>query len=173
MELDCHYDFNEMVEEFLQEYELDYNYEEEEDLYFTGVCFDDLQNVSILIINNGSKISIVGEIDYEITNDRDYLRTSNFVHRFNAMDCTAVLFLDPDHKRLYYKKNVNVFEAIDPQLSFAKDFFRTNLEMDLFGNAIMGVMQGMISDEEAIEEVQEAVESLNTEVYEDMEQYMS
>ena len=103
--MDFEFDFNQMVEEFLEEYDFAYHYDEAEDLYMTGVTFEDLGDVTILIMNSGSKINIVGEIDFVVENDLVYYRVSDFVHRFNSMDCVVSLFLDPDAKRLYFKKN--------------------------------------------------------------------
>ena len=102
MEFDCNYDFHKVVEEVLDEYEFDYEYKEEDDLYFSGVNYDDLGNVSLLIMNAGSRITLVGEVDYAIENELVYQRASDFVHRFNSMDCISTLFLDPE-------KEVNIY----------------------------------------------------------------
>ena len=171
--MDFEYDFKQMVEEFLQEYDLDFHYDENEDLFMSGVTFDEIGDVTLLIMNNGSKINVVGEIDYVIENDLVYYRVSDFVHRFNSMDCVVTLFLDPDAKRLYFKKNTFVLNVIDPAFSFSKDFFRANLEMDMFGKAIKGVMSGVLSDVEAIELVDMAIEQFNNEMYEETEEYMN
>ena len=171
--MDFEFDFNQMVEEFLEEYDFAYHYDEAEELYMTGVTFEDLGEVTILIMNSGSKINIVGEIDFVVENDLVYYRVSDFVHRFNSMDCVVSLFLDPDAKRLYFKKNSYVVNVVDPAFGFSKDFFRANLEMEMFGKAIMGVMSGVMSDLEAIELVEEAIEQFNNEMYEDTEEYMN
>lgn len=172
-DMEFEYDFNEMVESFLEEYEFEYHYDEDEDLYIVGVNFEDLGDVTNLIINGGGKIQIVGEVDYPIENDMVYSRVSDFVHRFNAMDCVVILFLDPDSNHFYFKKNVNVFDVFDPAMSFANSFFRINMEMDMFGKAFMGVLSGVLSDVEAIRLVEEAAERFNEELLEDTEQYMN
>ena len=92
----------EVSREVLDEYEFDYEYKEDDDLYFSGVNYDDLGNVSLLIMNAGSRITLVGEVDYAIENELVYQRASDFVHRFNSMDCISTLFLDPESKYLYF-----------------------------------------------------------------------
>ena len=43
----------------------------------------------------------------------------------------------------------------------------------MFGKAIKGVTNGVLSDVEAIELVNEAIQEFNNEVYEDTEEYMN
>lgn len=171
--MDFEYNFHEVVEALLEEYEFEYHYDEDEDLYITGVTFDEVGDVTLLIMNNGSKINLVGEMDFTIDNDLVYYRVSDFVHRFNSMDCVVTLFLDPDAKRLYFKKQIDVVNVVDVSFTFSKSFFRSNLEMDMFGKAIKGVTNGVLSDVEAIELVNEAIQEFNNEVYEDTEEYMN
>ena len=173
MEFDCNYDFHKVVEEVLDEYEFDYEYQEEDDLYFSGVNYDDLGDVSILVMNAGSRITLVAEVAYTIENELVYQRVSDFVHRFNSMDCVSTLFLDPDSKYLYFKKNVGVSDSFDPQFTFTKDFFRFTLEMDMFGKAIMGVLSGILSDVEGIAGIEMAIDAFNDEAYEEAEQFMN
>ncbi len=173
MEFDCNYDFHKVVEEVLDEYEFDYEYKEDDDLYFSGVNYDDLGNVSLLIMNAGSRITLVGEVDYAIENELVYQRASDFVHRFNSMDCISTLFLDPESKYLYFKKNISVTDSFDPQFTFTRDFFRFTLEMDMFGKAIMGVLSGVLSDLEGIRGIELAIEAFNDEAYEEAEQFMN
>ena len=171
--MDFEYNFHEVVEALFEEYEFEYHYDEDEDLYITGVTFDEVGDVTLLIMNNGSKINLVGEMDFTIDNDLVYYRVSDFVHRFNSMDCVVTLFLDPDAKRLYFKKQIDVVNVVDVSFTFSKSFFRSNLEMDMFGKAIKGVTNGVLSDVEAIELVNEAIQEFNNEVYEDTEEYMN
>ena len=173
MEFDFNYDFHKVVEEVLDEYEFDYEYKEEDDLYFSGVSYEDLGDVSILIMNAGSHITLVSEVDYPIENEIVYQRVSDFIHRFNSMDCIATMFLDLDSKYVYFKKNISVVDCFDPQFTFTRDFFRFTLEMDVFGKAIMGVLAGMLSDKEGIAGIEMAIEALNNEVLEETEQFMN
>ena len=63
--------------------------------------------------------------------------------------------------------------VVDLSFTFSKSFFRANLEMDMFGKAINGVVSGVLSDVEAIELVNEAIETFNDEMYEETEEYMN
>ena len=171
--MDFEFDFHKTVEEFLDAYEFEYRYDEEEDVYVSGVTFDDLGNVTLLIMNGGSKITVVGEMEWILDHDLVYYRVSDFVHRFNSMDCVATLFLDPDMKKMYFKRNTYILNVMDPELSFSKDFFRVNLEMDMFGKAFSGVLSGVLSDLEAIELVERAIEEYNNQLYEDAENLMN
>ena len=173
MNFDLEYNFNELVEDLLNEYDFEYHYDEDEDLYITGVTFDEVGDVTLLLMNNGSKIHLVGEFDYTIDNDLVYYRVSDFIHRFNSMDCIVTLFLDPDARRLYFKKQTDVMNVVDLSFTFSRNFFRSNLEMDMFGKAIHGVVSGVLSDVEAIALVNEAIEQFNNEMYEDTEEYMN
>lgn len=167
------YDFHEIVQDVLTEYEFDYEYKMEDDLYFSGVNYEDLGDVSILIMNAGSRITVVGEVDYVIENELVYQRVSDFVHRFNAMDCISTLFIDPDSKYLYFKKNISLYDSYDPKFVFTRDFFRFTLEMDIFGKAIMGLLTGLLSDKEAIVGIDMAIDELNNETLEEVEQFMN
>ena len=134
---------------------------------------NDVGNVTFLIMNAGSKVNIIGEFDYVLDNDMVYYRASDFVHRFNAMDCVATLFIDPDTRTVYSKRNVQMLNVVDPDFFFSKDFFRLNLEMDMFGKAFHGVFSGVLSDVDGIALVDAAIEQYNNEMYEESENFMN